>query len=68
MIRDRETRPRAATTSAAGEAAGRVAALAPALLAALLGAFLVLGVGFAGPAALHNATHDVRHSAGFPCH
>lgn len=67
-MRDRRLQPRAATTTPATEAAGRVLALAPALFAALFGAFLVFGVGFAGPAALHNATHDVRHSAGFPCH
>lgn len=36
--------------------------------AGLLGLFLVLGVGFAPLAAVHNATHDVRHSAAFPCH
>jgi cobalt transporter subunit CbtB len=36
--------------------------------AALLGLFLVLGVGFAPMAAIHNAVHDVRHSAAFPCH
>jgi cobalt transporter subunit CbtB len=36
--------------------------------AGLLGLFLVLGVGFAPMAAIHNAVHDVRHSAAFPCH
>ena len=36
--------------------------------AGLLGLFIVLGVGFAPMAAVHNATHDVRHSAAFPCH
>jgi cobalt transporter subunit CbtB len=44
------------------------AAAAPALLAIVLGAFLVLGVGFAAPAAIHNAAHDVRHAYAFPCH
>jgi len=34
----------------------------------LLGAFILYGVGFAGPAALHNAAHDVRHAFTFPCH
>ncbi len=33
-----------------------------------LGLFLVAGVGFAGPAAIHNAAHDTRHATGFPCH
>lgn len=36
--------------------------------AGLLGLFIVLGVGFAPLAVAHNATHDVRHSAAFPCH
>lgn len=40
----------------------------PALAAALLGLFLILGAGFAQPRALHDATHDVRHAIGFPCH
>jgi cobalt transporter subunit CbtB len=37
-------------------------------MAALLGAFLIFGVGFSHVSALHNATHDVRHSNAFPCH
>ena len=36
--------------------------------AALLGLVLVLGVGFAGAAAIHNAAHDARHIHAFPCH
>jgi len=40
----------------------------PALLAIVFGAFLIYAVGFAGPAALHNAAHDVRHIIPFPCH
>ena len=43
-------------------------AVAPAVFAMLLGAFILYGVGFAGPAALHNAAHDVRHAFTFPCH
>lgn len=35
-------------------------------------AFLGIGVlfmaGFANSVALHDATHDLRHAAGFPCH
>ena len=38
------------------------------VLAMLLGAFILYGVGFAGPAVLHNAAHDVRHAFTFPCH
>ncbi len=37
-------------------------------LAILLGLGLVWGVGFAAPAAIHNAAHDARHSLAFPCH
>jgi len=40
----------------------------PALLAILFGALLIYGVGFAEPAALHNAAHDTRHAFAFPCH
>jgi len=43
-------------------------AAAPGVFAILLGAFILYGVGFAGPAAIHNATHDVRHAFTFPCH
>ena len=37
-------------------------------MAALLGAFIIGGVGFSHIAAVHNASHDYRHSMGFPCH
>ncbi len=37
-------------------------------VAALLGLSLFLAAGFAWPQAVHNATHDVRHSFGLPCH
>jgi cobalt transporter subunit CbtB len=47
---------------------GAAAALIPAMLAILLGAFIVYGVGFASPMAVHNAAHDTRHSFAFPCH
>lgn len=40
----------------------------PAVAAVLLGVFVVAGVGFAGPAAIHNAAHDSRHAFAFPCH
>jgi len=48
--------------------ASTAAAIFPAVLAILLGAFLVYGVGFASPMAVHNAAHDARHSFTFPCH
>lgn len=40
----------------------------PAMLAGSLGLVLLYGAAFAETAALHNAAHDGRHSAGFPCH
>ncbi|EJN06949.1 CbtB domain-containing protein [Herbaspirillum sp. YR522] len=42
--------------------------IAPSLLAFALGAALIYGAGFASKIELHNAAHDGRHSAGFPCH
>ncbi len=42
--------------------------LAPAAYAILLGVTLVLLVGFAPIAEVHNTAHDTRHSAAFPCH
>ena len=55
-------------------ATGRTASLArggtilQALMAATLGFVLLAGVGFWQVEAVHNAAHDTRHSAGFPCH
>lgn len=40
----------------------------PALVAASIGCGLIFAMGFAEMSALHNAAHDGRHSAGFPCH
>ena len=34
----------------------------------LIGLFLIYGVGFANPETIHNAAHDTRHAASFPCH
>jgi cobalt transporter subunit CbtB len=36
--------------------------------ALLLGGALLFLVGFAPMPAVHNAAHDTRHSAAFPCH
>jgi cobalt transporter subunit CbtB len=36
--------------------------------AALLGLLVVGVAGFSHIDAVHNATHDVRHSMAFPCH
>ncbi len=53
-----------------GQAANHAGArhLAPALFAMLMGLALVLLVGFAPAPAVHNAAHDTRHTAAFPCH
>jgi cobalt transporter subunit CbtB len=42
--------------------------IAAAAVAAGLGLLLVYVSGFAQLDALHNAAHDARHSAAFPCH
>jgi len=43
-------------------------AILPAVLAIGVGALLLYGAAFASTPKLHNAAHDSRHSAGFPCH
>jgi len=53
------------TAAAGGE---RAQVRNAALMALLIGAALVFTVGFASPAALHNAAHDTRHALSFPCH
>lgn len=42
--------------------------LVTAIGAAVLGAALVWFAGFSHIDAVHNAAHDTRHSAAFPCH
>jgi len=37
-------------------------------LALLFGLGFIYLVGFAPVSAVHNAAHDTRHSAAFPCH
>jgi cobalt transporter subunit CbtB len=37
-------------------------------LALLLGLGFIYFAGFAPVSAVHNAAHDTRHSAAFPCH
>jgi len=49
-------------------AAGRPATQVPGLVALALGFVFVLGVGFSHVSSAHNAAHDARHAAGFPCH
>lgn len=50
------------TSAASSSTAGTI------VLAALAGAILVFFTGMAQPEALHDAAHDVRHAAGYPCH
>ena len=40
----------------------------PALAAAMLGMVILFGVALANGDTIHNAAHDTRHSAAFPCH
>ena len=42
--------------------------LIAAFFASILGAGLVYFAGFSHIEAVHNAAHDTRHSAAFPCH
>ena len=48
----------------ATQAGTRVAAM----VALLLGTLFIGVSGFSHVSAVHNAAHDARHSAGFPCH
>ncbi len=38
------------------------------VVALLIGFSLVYIVGLSSPMPIHNAAHDTRHAAGFPCH
>lgn len=58
----------AATAPHAPTALSFAGRLRLAALAAVLGLVLLYGAGLATPHALHSATHDARHAAGFPCH
>ena len=42
--------------------------LLPALAAAMLGMAILFGVALANSDTIHNAAHDTRHAAAFPCH
>jgi cobalt transporter subunit CbtB len=46
----------------------RAQRLTAAFSAAILGLCLIYFAGFSHIAAVHNAAHDTRHSAVFPCH
>ncbi len=58
------------TQTISGQAANHAGAqhFIPALSAMLVGCALVLLVGFAPAPQVHNAAHDTRHTAAFPCH
>lgn len=47
---------------------GSTAAVFKPLALLFAGVCLIFLVGFAPVSALHNAAHDTRHSAAFPCH
>lgn len=53
---------------AAPSASATASRIKPALMASALALVLLYGMGFAPMEALHNAAHDGRHAAGFPCH
>lgn len=57
------TAPRSAST--AGLVSARILSAVAALL---LGGAILFAVGFSSNDFAHAAAHDVRHSAGFPCH
>lgn len=59
------TTPVAGAVSTGATQAQRLTA---ALGAAVLGICLVYFAGFSHLEAVHNAAHDTRHSAAFPCH
>jgi cobalt transporter subunit CbtB len=54
--------------AAAPSRAATASTVKAAVLASVLGLTLLYGMGFAPMEALHNAAHDSRHSASFPCH
>lgn len=56
-----------ARARSAGIAAGLSLRLS-AVLAIAFGSFLLFGVAFAQPEAIHAGAHDGRHAFAFPCH
>jgi len=56
------------TASTASTTATLSQRLTAAICASILGASLVYFAGFSHIEAVHNAAHDTRHSAAFPCH
>ncbi|TRX76661.1 CbtB domain-containing protein [Pseudomonas mangiferae] len=60
--------PRSALASSSLAAHSLSQRLPLAIGSCLLGALLVYFAGFSHIDAVHNATHDTRHSTAFPCH
>lgn len=58
----------ATLSSSASAALSRPKRITLALGSCLLGAVLIFFAGFSPIEALHNAAHDTRHGAAFPCH
>ena len=56
------------TSSSTSSTATLSQRLGAAIGASILGACLVYFAGFSHFEAVHNAAHDTRHSAAFPCH
>lgn len=62
------THRQTSSTTTTAVTATRSQRLGAAVSAMFLGAFLVYFAGFSHIDAVHNAAHDTRHSAAFPCH
>ena len=58
----------ATSTETAARAAASSSALVQALAALCLGIVVIGMAGFSHIEAVHNASHDTRHSNAFPCH
>ncbi len=46
----------------------RLSAVVQIMAAVALAIVVLFGAGFSPAEVVHNAAHDARHSAGFPCH
>jgi cobalt transporter subunit CbtB len=64
---ERHQSPSTGLAQTATLSASRSASL-QALLAMLLGVVIIGLAGFSHMDAVHNASHDTRHSTAFPCH
>lgn len=58
----------ASAASAVGAPTRATSLSMQAVCAMLLGALVIGVAGFSHTELVHNAAHDTRHSAGFPCH